>query len=74
MTTRNNAGDEGSDWHKSSFSMSGDCVEIRRDSDGTMQVRDSKDPDGPVLSFTRSEWRAFLLGVKAHEFGDPDFL
>jgi len=31
-------------------------------------VRDSKDPSGPVLVFTRSEWQAFVAGVKTGEF------
>ncbi|MEZ0076478.1 DUF397 domain-containing protein [Planotetraspora sp. GP83] len=31
-------------------------------------VRDSKDPDGPKLFFTPSEWAAFVQGVKADEF------
>jgi hypothetical protein len=31
-------------------------------------VRDSKDPDGPVLEFTPLEWLCFLAGAKAGEF------
>ncbi|MCT9930750.1 DUF397 domain-containing protein [Planotetraspora sp. A-T 1434] len=31
-------------------------------------VRDSKNPDGPKLFFTPSEWAAFVQGVKADEF------
>jgi hypothetical protein len=31
-------------------------------------VRDSKDPDGPVLLYTPREWDAFLDGVKRGEF------
>ena len=33
-------------------------------------MRDSKDPDGPVLAFTEDEWRAFIAGVKDGEFDD----
>ncbi|WP_340137767.1 DUF397 domain-containing protein [Bailinhaonella thermotolerans] len=33
-------------------------------------MRDSKNPDGPVLAFTPSEWEAFTLGVKDGEFDD----
>jgi hypothetical protein len=36
-----------------------------------VQVRDSKDPDGPVLAFTRREWEAFLAGCKDGEFDLP---
>jgi hypothetical protein len=31
---------------------------------GAVLVRDSKDPDGPVLSFDRDEWRAFVEGIR----------
>lgn len=31
-------------------------------------LRDSKDPSGPVLVFTRSEWEAFTKGVANGEF------
>lgn len=33
-----------------------------------VMVRDAKDAAGPVLRFTRDEWRAFLAGVRAGEF------
>lgn len=55
-------------WFKSSRSESvGDCVEVA-EIDGGVAVRDSKDPDGPVLWFTRREWAAFVAGVLAGEF------
>ena len=61
MTTR---------WIKSSKSGTngGNCVEVARLDDGTIGVRDSKNPDGAVLRFTRSEWEAFLDGVAQREF------
>jgi hypothetical protein len=31
-------------------------------------VRDSKNPDGPVLRFTAGEWTAFLAGVRDGDF------
>jgi len=31
-------------------------------------VRDSKDPNGPILRFTREEWSAFVGGTKEGEF------
>jgi hypothetical protein len=58
-------------WRKSSHSGSnGTCVEVARLADGTTAVRDSKAPDGPILTFRLDEWAAFLDGVKAGEF-DP---
>ena len=38
--------------------------------DGTIGVRDSKDPDGPVLRFTVREFEAFLDGARRSEFDD----
>jgi hypothetical protein len=56
------------EWFKSSFSNgSQTCVEVRFDSDH-VAVRDSKDPAGPILTFPRGEWTAFLHGAAAGEF------
>jgi hypothetical protein len=43
--------------------------EIARDG-VVVLMRDSKDPDGPWLNFTKAEWAAFLDGVKKGEFDD----
>jgi hypothetical protein len=56
-------------WVRSSRSGSqGNCVEVRRAEDGDIQVRDSKDPNGPVLSFTPTEWDTFITGTKTGNF------
>ncbi len=57
------------EWKKSSKSggNGGDCVEVRR-YDTAIQVRDSKDPTGPVLRFTAAEWKAFIEGAREGEF------
>ena len=54
-------------WRKSSFSMSGNCVEVAT-SDQAIGVRDTKDRGGPVLVFGAGEWNAFLAGVRQGEF------
>jgi Domain of unknown function (DUF397) len=46
---------------------SGSCVEVGHAA-GTVLVRDSKDPNGPVLTFTPDEWDAFTAGVRAGQF------
>jgi hypothetical protein len=52
-------------WRKSSLSsVNGNCTEVRT-ADGKVDVRDSKDPCGPVLTFTRDEWDAFTARVRA---------
>ncbi len=55
-------------WRKSTRSgpISDNCVEVA-DIAGGKAVRDSKDPDGPVLLFTEHEWQAFREGVAAGE-------
>jgi hypothetical protein len=55
-------------WRKSTRSNgSGDCVEIA-ELTNMIAVRDSKDPAGPVLSFTPEAWRAFIAEAKAGHF------
>ena len=59
-------------FRKSSFSgNNGQCVEVAQHCDEVL-VRDSKDPDGPVLRFDRGEWVAFLGGVRGGEFDVAD--
>lgn len=55
-------------WRKARASQAnGECVEIAA-LPAAVAMRDSKDPDGPVLVFTPEEWRAFLSGAKGGEF------
>ena len=57
-------------WHKAEASnLNGNCVEAGPGECGNVHVRDSKNPDGPVLTFTPDEWTAFTAGVKAGQFG-----
>ena len=56
-------------WVKSSLSFSnGNCVEVTELPGGSVGVRHSRDPGGPVLTFTPGEWRAFVGGVRNGEF------
>jgi hypothetical protein len=60
-------------WQKSSFSggSGGACVEVAFAGDGVL-LRHSRNPNGPVLSFTHDEWLAFLTGARHGEFEPPD--
>lgn len=52
-------------WRKSTYSGgNGSCVEIA-DLGTTAAVRDSKDRNGPKLTFAADEWRSFLDSIKA---------
>lgn len=54
-------------WRKSAGSLNnGNCVEMRTDSI-MVQVRDSKDPHGPMLSFTAEDWRAAIGAIVSGE-------
>ena len=55
------------EWKRSSYCDGGTCVEVATVGDHTL-IRDSKDPDGPMLRFTAAEWDAFVSGVKGNEF------
>ena len=48
------------EWRKSSYSgQSGNCVEVARNLQGLVAVRDSKDPGGAKLVVPREAWRFF---------------
>jgi Domain of unknown function (DUF397) len=58
-------------WVKSSLSFSnGNCVEVTGLPGGLVGIRNSRDPDGPVLRFTQEEWDAFLAGARLGDFDE----
>ena len=58
-------------WRKSSYSNTGaNCVEVARTRGGKVAMRDSKDPDGQVLSFSPVEWETFITKIRTTV---PDF-
>lgn len=53
------------EFRKSSYSGGGNnCVEVATNVAGVVAVRDSKNPGGPVLTFTPAEWREFLGSLR----------
>jgi len=59
----------GARWQKSVRSNSqGNCVELARLDHGEVAVRNSRDPEGPALIYTRAEMVAFIEGAKDGEF------
>jgi hypothetical protein len=62
---------DGLQWRKAAASnANGACVELAPGKPGVVYLRDSKNPDRAVLTFTRAEIAAFLAGAKAGEFDD----
>jgi hypothetical protein len=53
-------------WRKSTHSAdsSGQCVEVAGVV-GLVAVRDSKNPDGPILTFSAGAWHALLTDLKS---------
>jgi hypothetical protein len=54
-------------WRRSSYSGNGggNCVEVAPNLPGGVAVRDSKDPDGPVLIISQDEWASFIIRVRS---------
>jgi hypothetical protein len=58
----------GAMWRKSTRSSdSGNCVEVAGNRPGVVAVRDSKDVEGPALTFSPAAWAAFVTHAKAAE-------
>jgi len=55
------------EWRRSGFCGSSACVEVATIADSFL-VRDSKNPEGPVLSFDRTQWGAFMASMKTGSF------
>jgi hypothetical protein len=56
-------------WIKARASQGqGQCAEAKDLPGGKVALRQSTDPTGPALLFTRGEFSAFLAGAKAGEF------
>jgi hypothetical protein len=58
------------EWHNAS-NPNGSCVDAAKLPDGGAAFRNSRDPGGPALVYTRAEITVFIAGVKAGKF---DFL
>jgi len=56
-------------WITARSCAAGNCVQIAFH-EGSFLVGDTKDPNGPHLSFDADEWKTFLAGVKDGDFDD----
>ena len=57
-------------WRKSSYSNpdGGACLEVAGNAPApVVPVRDSKNPEGPALTFPASAWSAFVVAVRRDE-------
>ncbi|WP_341720414.1 DUF397 domain-containing protein [Micromonospora sp. FIMYZ51] len=59
----------GAVWRKSGRSNNGgNCVEVADNLPGVVGLRDSKDPAGPLLTFSPASWATFVMGIKQRIF------
>src|SRR5947209_12990159 len=59
------SGHSGIAWRKAGRSVgNGECVEISAAHPGVVSIRDSKNPEGPVLTYPAEAFRAFLYTTK----------
>ena len=57
-------------WRKSSRSYgSGECIEVATPSEKRINVRDSKNVRGTVLTFSSTQWNAFVVNVRRGNLG-----
>jgi hypothetical protein len=59
------------DFRKSSYSSAGNCVEVGSPTSRLVAVRDTKDVDGPWVSFSVIGWREFVGQIKADVVASP---
>ncbi|MFE1594345.1 DUF397 domain-containing protein [Nocardia sp. NPDC058705] len=69
MNTKRDIDTAGATWLRAGSAEG--SVEVAMLADGYVALRDSKNPDGPVLIFTPGEWTAFTAGVHDGEFDRP---
>lgn len=55
-------------WRRSSRCDSSACVEVANLGGDIVAIRDSKDPNGPILRLTQGEWSAFVKGIRHGDF------
>lgn len=57
------------DWRISRTCEGGGCIMVAADGDIVL-FGSTKERGGPVLSYTKDEWREFIAGVKLGHFED----
>jgi Domain of unknown function (DUF397) len=54
-------------WRVALACNGGECIQVAPQG-GEIIIGDSKKPNGPVLTYSRSEWRAFVDGIRQGDF------
>jgi hypothetical protein len=56
-------------WRVARLCNGGSCVRVAPHGD-TVVIGDTKNPDGPILSYSRAEFRDFVEGIRQGDFDD----
>lgn len=56
-------------WRVARDCDAGSCVRVAPSAD-MIVIGDTKNPNGPVLAYSRAEWVAFVTGIRAGDFDD----
>ena len=58
-------------WRKALRSLgNGNCVEVAPLTSGVL-VRDSKDPNGPLIGYSTDSWKSFVMRARTGSFDFP---
>lgn len=67
MITADSVNPDTPPWRTASMCNGGSCVRVAPWGDMVL-LGDTKSPDGPVLSYTHSEWNEFISRIKHGEY------
>jgi hypothetical protein len=56
-------------WRIARRCNAGNCVRVAASGD-VIVIGDSKSPDGPILTYSQSEWITFVEGIRHGDFDD----
>ena len=69
MESSDPAGSRELPWRVASRCQGGACVQVAPSGE-MIVIGDTKNSDGPILTYTRDEWSAFVTGIRCGEFDD----
>lgn len=56
-------------WEKSSYSQTSGCIEARLNGLARIAIRDSKDPNGPIIDIPTSAWVRLIKAIRNNQIG-----
>jgi predicted secreted Zn-dependent protease len=62
-------GHKGLTWRTALSCNGGACVQVASTENGIL-LGNTRQPTGPVISYTLDEWHAFVAGIKQGDFDD----